>query len=144
MERVAALLLILLTAVPVVARADVSGTVIVVRGDVIEVGNVRLRLAGIAAPVPTETCFAGEREWPCGAHAKKSLAEWIGDRSVSCKERGQDRSGRITATCSVDDQDLGAWMISQGWARAGHLYSYDYTRAEYYAKAARRGIWADE
>ena len=35
-------------------------------------------------------------------------------------------------------------LVSQGWAVAYYLYSYEYSRAEQRAKSARRGIWASE
>ena len=56
----------------------------------------------------------------------------------------RDRYRRIVANCTVAGEDLGEWMVAQGWAVAYHLYSYEYPRAEYRAKAARRGIWASE
>ncbi len=41
-------------------------------------------------------------------------------------------------------EDLGSWMVAQGWAVAYYLFSYEYSRAEHRAESARRGIWAGE
>ncbi len=40
--------------------------------------------------------------------------------------------------------DIGEWMVSQGWAVAYYLYSYEYSRTEQRARSARRGIWAGD
>ena len=51
---------------------------------------------------------------------------------------------RIIGRCTVAGEDLGEWMVTQGWAVAYYLYSYEYSRAEHRAKSARRGIWVSE
>ncbi len=97
-------------------------------------GSTRLRAANSAAWKP----------WMCGKYAANVLAEKIGRRSLACEERDRDRYGRIVARCSVAGEDLGEWMVANGWAVAYYLYSYEYSRAEHRAKSARRGIWASE
>ncbi len=84
------------------------------------------------------------KPWQCGKDAANALAEKIGRRPVTCEERDRDRYGRIVAKCSVASEDLGEWMVANGWAVAYHLFSYEYSRAEHRAKSARRGIWASE
>ncbi len=49
-----------------------------------------------------------------------------------------DKIARRPVTC----EDLGAWMVRQGWALAYRRYSLDYVNEEADAQAARRGIWA--
>ncbi len=65
-------------------------------------------------------------------------------RPVTCEDLGRDRYKRIIARCTVAGKDLGEWLVANGWAVAYYLYSYEYSRAEHRAKAARRGIWASE
>ncbi len=72
---------------------------------------------------------------PAAAHAHPPVA---------CEELGRDPYGRIVAKCSVASEDLGEWMVANGWAVAYYLFSYEYSRAEHRAKSARRGIWASE
>ncbi len=70
------------------------------------------------------------------------MKAFLGSRPVSCEELGRDRYRRVVAKCTVGGVDIGEWMVSQGWAAAYYLYSYEYSRAEKRAKSARRGIWA--
>jgi len=51
-------------------------------------------------------------------------------------------AGRIVARCTVGGGDLGEWIVLNGWAVAYAHVSYEYTRAEYWAKRAHRGNWA--
>ncbi len=61
-----------------------------------------------------------------------------------CEELDRDRYRRIVAKCAVGEADIGEWMVSQGWAVAYYLYSYEYSRAEQRARSARRGMWSGE
>ena len=63
-------------------------------------------------------------------------------RPVTCEDLGRDRYKRIIAKCTVAGEDLGAWMVSNGWALAYRRYTLDYVGEEDDAQAARRGIWA--
>ncbi len=68
----------------------------------------------------------------------------IARRPVTCEDLGRDRYKRIIGRCTAAGEDLGAWMVSQGWALAYRRYSLDYVDEEADAQAARRGIWAGE
>ncbi len=63
---------------------------------------------------------------------------------MTCEALDRDRYKRIIARCTVAGEDMGAWMVSQGWALAYRRYSLDYVDEEADARAARRGIWAGE
>ena len=73
-----------------------------------------------------------------------ALAHKIARRPVTCEDLGRGRHKRIIARCTVAGDDLGEWMVAQGWAVAYYLFSYEYSRAEHRAESARRGIWASE
>jgi endonuclease YncB( thermonuclease family) len=60
---------------------------------------------------------------------------------VTCEQRDVDRYGRIVAVCRAGLNDLGAFMVANGWALAYRRYSTAYVGPEGSAKAARRGIW---
>jgi len=45
------------------------------------------------------------------------------------------------ALCRAAGSDLGAWLVSQGWALAYRRYSDAYAREEASARAARKGLW---
>lgn len=126
------------------AHADVSGLARAIDGDTIEVGGSRIRLHGIDAPENGQLCCAGGNGWPCGRQASRTLAERIDGRRVDCEGRGRDRYGRIVATCRADGRDLGAWLVSRGWALAYRRYSIAYVADEEAARAARRGLWRGE
>ncbi len=63
---------------------------------------------------------------------------------MTCEDLGRDRYDRIIAKCTVAGEDLGEWMVAQGWALAYRRYSLDYVDEETEARAARHGIWAGE
>ena len=123
---------------------DVSGGASVIDGDTMEVGDSRIRLHGIDAPESEQLCRAGGTSWRCGRQASVALAGRVDGRLVVCDERGRDRYGRTVALCRVDGQDLGAWLVSRGWALAYRRYSTDYATEEASARAARRGVWRGE
>ena len=129
---------------PFVALADITGQASVIDGDTIEVAGQRIRLHGIDAPESRQLCRRDGERWRCGKDATSALKAFLGSRPVSCEELGRDRYRRVVAKCTVDGVDLGEWMVSQGWAVAYYLYSYEYSRAEQRAKSAPRGIWAGE
>ena len=139
MSRILAFALALL---PVPALADIAGVAVVIDGATLEIRGQRIRLRGIDAPDGRQLCRLDGAPWRCGIDAANALAGKIDRRPVACRER--DRDGRMVATCTVAGEDLGEWMVANGWAVAHHLYSYEYSRAEHRAKTARRGIWAGE
>ena len=126
------------------AHADVSGRARTIDGDTIEVGGKRIRLHGIDAPESGQLCRAGGKSWRCGRQASRALADRADGRLVVCEERDRDRYGRIVALCRVGGEDLGAWLVSRGWALAYRRYSIDYVREEASARATRRGLWRGE
>ena len=113
-------------------------------GDTLEINGQRIRLHGIDAPESRQLCHLDGKPWMCGKDAANALAEKISRRPVTCEELDRDRYKRIVAMCLVAGEDIGEWMVVNGWATAYYLYSYEYSRAEHRAKMARRGIWASE
>ena len=130
---------------PVPALADITGQACVIDGDTLEIDGQRIRLHGIDAPESKQLCRkGGEEPWRCGNDATSALKAFLGSRPVSCEELDRDRYRRVVAKCAVEGVDIGEWMVSQGWAVAYYLYSYEYSRAEQRARSARRGMWAGE
>ncbi len=137
-------LTIALTLLGTPALADMAGIASVIDGDTIEVHGQRIRFHGIDAPESRQLCRLDSKPWQCGKDAANTLAGKIARRPVTCEDLGRDRYKRIIARCAVAGEDLGAWMVSQGWALAYRRYSLDYTDMEADAQAARRGVWAGE
>ena len=125
-----------------IALADITGKARVIDGDTLEIDGQRIRLHGIDAPESRQLCRRDGERWRCGMDATSALKAFLGSRPVSCEELDRDRYRRVVAKCAVDGVDIGDWMVSQGWAVAYYLYSYEYSRAEQHAKSARLGIWA--
>ena len=129
---------------PSVAQADISGKPSIIHGDTIEIAGRRIRLYGVDAPEPEQTCWAEGKRWRCGMEAEMALAYFVGRNWVSCLERGRDRLGRALAVCyagGLGGPDLGRWLVAQGWALAYRAHSADYLAEEEAARAQRRGIW---
>ncbi len=59
---------------------------------------------------------------------------------MTCEDLGRDRYKRIIAKCTVAGEDMGAWMVSQGWALAYRRYLLDYVEQEAEAQAARASL----
>ncbi len=70
-------------------------------------------------------------------------------RFVYCRFLGRNRDSSRSAICAVDcntspgrcREDLGAWLISQGWAVAASGAPFDYVVRERVARKHGRGIW---
>ncbi len=97
------------------ALADVAGTASVLDGEAIEVHGQRIRLHGIDAPESRQLCRLDGKPWSCGKDAANALANKIARRAVTCEDLGRDRYERIIGRCTVAGEDIGSWMVSQGW-----------------------------
>ena len=95
---------------------------------------VKLRIDGIDAP---EICQAG------GQAARKALAARLASRTVWVQTRRQDDYGRALATVLLDEEDMAAWMVSQGHAWAYRQGSGVYRALQLQAQSAGRGLFAD-
>ena len=123
------------------AASDLAGRASIIDGDTLEIHGQRIRLFGIDAPEASQTCTIGGRSYRCGQEAALALFEFIGQRPVACVQRDVDRYGRIVAVCRLGGEDVGAWMVSRGWALAHDRYSRTYDDEELTARANKRGIW---
>jgi len=127
------------------ADASISGRASVIDGDTIEIHGERVRLWGIDAPEGGQRCSQGGQPWRCGTDAANALDSFLADRPVTCTALDRDRYRRIVAICKVSGEDLGAWLVRNGWALdyarySGGSYSTQQNRAE----ADQRGIWQGE
>ena len=138
MLRIAAALVLL--AFPSLADG-ITGKARVIDGDTIDINGRRILFHGIDAPELGQTCLGYRGEFPCGEHARRMLAREADGQEVTCRERGQDRDGRILAVCHLDGLDLGAHMVRLGWALAYLEYSLDYVDSEKWAKGLITGLW---
>jgi len=122
---------------------NITGRPRIVDGDTITIGETHIRLQGIDAPETDQVCIdAAGKRWTCGITARDELAKHVGEREVSCTDRGHDRYGRTLGVCSTSGEDLNAWMVLQGLALAYVHYSREYRHEEDAARSAQRGMWA--
>jgi endonuclease YncB( thermonuclease family) len=110
-----------------------------VDGNSIEVGGKTYRLYGVEAPDAAQTCAAG---WPAGQAAERYLGTLVSGKQISCVPMGDEREGEIIAICRADDVDIGAAMVTGGYAYADVPNSARYVSQEAAAASASRGVHA--
>jgi endonuclease YncB( thermonuclease family) len=147
MQAVVVLLVLALSVIPVAKASDrdrvVVGRALVLDGDSISIGGVRIRIYGIDAPEGAQRCRRpGGVPWSCGAAATEAMRSLTQGRPLRCEGRGLDDYGRLLAVCRADGVDIGAELVRRGLAWAFVRYSNVYVSEEAQARAARRGVFA--
>ncbi len=122
----------------------IKGMARVVDGNVLEVDDVRVRIFGIAAPQPQQTCDWPKERVKCGEMALKAMRHLARNKPIQCEVREVAKLEGVFAICRVDRLDVGAQMVRMGWAIADTRISDRYVRVEKFAKTARRGLWHGE
>ena len=64
------------------------------------------------------------------------------DEEVTCTIAEKDRNGQKMGECRVRGVDLGAAMVSRGWAFAYRSLSPTYVSGEAFAQSRTLGLWA--
>lgn len=109
-------------------------------GDTVWVRPVRggppqqVRIEGIDAP---EICQA------FGSQSRDALAARVLHKRVTLTTRGQDDYRRTIARIRLGREDVGAWLVSQGYAWS-YRFRKDlgpYRHQEAAARGAHRGLW---
>ena len=95
------------------------------------------RLYGIDAPDTDQTCAdKNKRSYKCGQKAATWLRDWILDYELECRVMQQDQRGNMAGVCFLGEYDLGAAIVTAGWALAATKYTDIY--APYEQEARRR------
>lgn len=125
------------------AAQPFTGQAVVTDGDTIEIHGTRIRLWGIDAVESKQLCWDSQsRVHQCGRISANALARFIGRRVVSCEQKSVDQYGRPVATCSIGDEDMGEWLVREGYAIDYVKYSNGaYARAQEIARAKDAGLW---
>jgi endonuclease YncB( thermonuclease family) len=110
-------------------RGTLTGEVTFVRdGDTIIVGQMPIRLNGLAAPEDHE---------PRGDAATAAMVELVLARTLRCELDGERNHDRCVAICYLEDRDISDVLVRQGLARAVPRFSEGrYGAAEQDAAAA--------
>ena len=152
-SRVLILVVVAVSAEPEGVRAQVAfppaaqiiiGQAGVVDGDTIEIHGTRIRLHGIDAPESGQTCEALGERYRCGQRAAIALDGFLGSQTVKSVQTDTDRWKRIVARCFIRGNDLGKWMVENGWAIAFRRYSTEYVESEARARDNKLGMWKGE
>ncbi|OHV86130.1 thermonuclease family protein [Mesorhizobium sp. ORS 3428] len=88
---------------------------------------------------PDRTCSFGDAVWPCGQRARAAFNAWLRGRALKCLLPPDVDRFAIAAPCTLGKQDVGAWLVANGWAKASP--SGIYAKAELVARGARMGIF---
>ena len=129
------------------AHADtLAGRASVIDADTIEIHGERIRILDIDAPESQQPCTRTDgRQWRCGQQASLALADWVGQRTVTCETTKKDRYKRWLARCVVGGEDLAEWLAEQGWGIPYRECKCEVVRdAANRAKAAKLNIWSGE
>lgn len=121
------------------ARTELFYNPVVISADVIEVEERNVRLADISAPDFEQSCGEDAEAWPCGRMARAALRRLIRGRAIACEVPAGADDVPDLAICHVGGEDIGAWLVAQGWAkRDGDRYEDE----EDAAREARLGLWS--
>ena len=98
-------------------------------------------LPGVEALPLDQRCGTGGDAFPCGVMARTELRRFLRGRSIECDVPPDFgvRRGEATSTCSVAGDDIGRWVIENGWGKATAGGPYGEAQAD--ARKARRGVW---
>ena len=126
----------------VAPSGDVEGRGTAITGDTLRVGGTTVRLNGIEAPEPDQTCTAAAGSiWECGEEARQALAHVLRGGRVACDVAGAGE-GPESGDCRVGEVNVAAELV-----RGGHVFAKSglfapYANEESDARAKKAGIWA--
>ncbi|WP_312797646.1 thermonuclease family protein [Tianweitania sp.] len=84
----------------------------------IEAQGYQIGIADIEPVDPGESCGEGANAWPCGTAARTQFRHLLRGRALTCTVPDRAPAEAIETTCSVGGEDVGTWLVAQGWARA--------------------------
>lgn len=128
------------------ARADLESYAVVRDDASLLIRRTVVHLYGVYIPDSGQFCRSNILPATCGTRAAVALRQKI-TKFVRCEPIVEYADGSLGAQCWTnysrfsDGEDLGAYLISQGFAAAGPDASYEYHLLERMALANGRGIW---
>lgn len=122
--------------------AELSGQASVIDASTLIVDGQQIRLRGIDAIGRHKLCMADGIEYICGLHAIFDLTNFLDRGRIVCQTLDAKREEVVLAVCRMNGQDVGAWLVQEGWAVPRGEGSSEYVVLEEDAKRNKRGIWA--
>jgi len=123
------------------AQADLSSWARVLDDGSLSVGGKHVRLQGVSIPPTDRICGQPDMPATCAPRAVLQLIRKVGAEFVRCQDLGRDAGNAMLGRCSVLGEDLGGWMILNGWAMAGQEAPFEYMQWERLAERRSLGIW---
>ena len=138
---VQAILISLTTFLSGASYPDIVNYAIVNPDGTMKVDGRIVHLYGIYIPPTDYTCLTIISPRECAPRAVLQLNFKVGSRFVHCDRQWTNDDRSITAICTIDGEDLGAWMLSQGWAVALPDAPFEYQTLERIARTREIGVW---
>jgi endonuclease YncB( thermonuclease family) len=115
----------------------------IINGDTLVVEGQHMRLYGIDAFEPDQTCLDRQgRPWHCGTAAKAALAGLVQGEAIACTVvTDEPKDGYIARCNGRDGIDLGGYLVRAGLALADPQDGKAYLADQAAAKAAAAGAW---
>ncbi|TWB46172.1 thermonuclease family protein [Nitrospirillum pindoramense] len=128
---------------PVGGGGDViEGHAQATEGDTLLVDGGEIKLYGIDAPDPGQTCQNRRgASYDCFAQATKELQAIVQDKIVRCTTKESPPKQRRLGVCTVEGRDVAGIMVRAGWALAYTALSPDYYSVQVLAMSHRAGMW---
>ena len=115
----------------------------VINGTSFIINGYPVKLFGIDSPDLNQSCLTKRSEqYACGHTAKKKLEKLILNKTLECQIIGDSMAGFYPTTCVIQGYDVGATMVSVGWAVADRFLTPVYIPYEQQAHTAHKGLWA--
>lgn len=106
---------------------------------VFDQNGTALVLPGIDIIPVNEACTAPNgMQWPCGMVARTAFRNYVKGRAITCRVPDSPSQDSFAAECLLAGQDMAAWLVEQGWARAKPDALY--ADLEMIAKDQQRGV----
>jgi endonuclease YncB( thermonuclease family) len=113
---------------------------VAVESAVFESGGHTIAISGVKSVPADEHCAYEGTSWPCGIRARAAFRLWLRGRAVVCQipEDEQDETV-MRAGCRLAKEDVGGWLVANGWALAAP--DGPYVQVGEKARAERKGIF---
>ena len=136
--KITLIMLLCLTACSKSSTTDIQRCTVsrVIDGDTFGCDDYTVRLAGIDAP---------ELKEHYGKELSDILEEMIDGKVIWLSITGIGYYGRTIAYADINLVDIGQYLLENGYVKHieyNHLYSSNYGKYEWMAKAYQKGIWA--
>jgi endonuclease YncB( thermonuclease family) len=118
---------------------ETAGTVSIIDGDTLQIGDRIVHIAGIDAPELGQRCMIEDKDWRCGLEAAQALRKLAAFGTVSCT--AEKEAPTVTGACQIDGKDLGEVMVGQGYAVALPNAVPSYQSTQDAARDAKLGLW---